>query len=113
MLKINIVKGKNYTTSLILKGFKVKDIFKLNNQDYYDQEEYERMITYETILTELGDLEYYEYLHEIENRTTKGENINEVLLSVVCRNQTMLSILGYHKRTLKYYITKDFFDLFK
>lgn len=78
-----------------------------------DDSEIERDITYNTIIEDLKDLGHNRYYSELQNRLDVGENINQILLSIINRNRLTKSIIGYHTRVIEHYINQDIMALFK
>jgi hypothetical protein len=105
------VKVRNYETALFYEKFsyKVTNNFKNNSLTFWD-ERIDRCITYNIIIDEMTELGYEDYKRELEYRLDEGENINEILMSIITRNKPTL---GYHKGTVQLYMDQDFMNLFK
>ena len=68
-----------------------------------DENEIERGITYDSILTDLKDLKYNHYITELERKLNNGENINQILISIITKNKDTKSTIGYHKNTIQHF----------
>lgn len=105
------MRGNNDNNSLIGK-YSTKDSLKKSTLTFWDENEIERDITYRKILEDLQDLSYNHYINEFEYRFNDGENINDILISIITRNIETKSTIGYHKETIQSYLNQDFMKLF-
>jgi hypothetical protein len=108
------VRGKNYETTLFNEEFsyKVPHDFKDNLLTFWD-EKIDRCIIYNQIMDEMDELEYEDYQHELSYRLGDGENINDILLSIITRTDEVISTLGYHRGSIQMFLDQDFMKMFK
>jgi hypothetical protein len=108
------VRVKNYDTTLFNDKFsyKVTNNFKNNSLTFWD-DRIERCITYNTIIDEMTELGYATYISELKYRLDDNESINEILMSIITRNNMLKSTLGYHRGVIQMYLDQDFMSLFK
>jgi len=106
------VRVNNDNNALIGRN-SIKDSLKNNTLTYWDENEIERGITYDSILTDLKDLKYNHYITELERKLNNGENINQILISIITKNKDTKSTIGYHKNTIQHYLNQDFIKLFE
>ena len=108
------MKVKNYDTTLLNNEFsyKVQDNFKNNSLTFWD-EIIDRGITYDIIYNEMTDLGYDTYKSELKYRLDDNEDINDIFLSIITRNEMVESTLGYHQGALQMYLDEDIMKLFK
>jgi len=90
-----------------------KDSLKISTLTFWDENEIERGITYDSILQDLTDLNYSHYISELDYRLNDGENINEVLISIITKNKDTKSTIGYHQNIIQHYLNQDFMKLFE
>jgi len=91
----------------------VKESLKINTLTYWDENEIERGIIYDKILKDLEDLNYTECIIELENKLNNGDNINDILISIITKNDDTKSTLGYHQNIIQHYLNQDFIKLFE
>jgi hypothetical protein len=108
------VRLNNYGNTLFNDEFsyKVTNNFKNNSLTFWD-DRIDRCITYNAIIDEMTELAYVTYISELKYRLDDNENINDILMSIVTRNKTLKSTLGYHRGVLQMYMDQDFMNLFK
>jgi hypothetical protein len=69
---------------------------------------FERWITYNEIISQLIDLDYMDFYYEMDNRIKHGECPNEVIKSIINKNNEIKSVMGYHLEVIQHYLDDDF-----
>ena len=106
---------RNNDTALKGTEFSTKATRNFNKSSltFWDDTEIERVITYNAIIEDLIDLEYFNYYQEVQDGFNSDKSMNELLMNIITRNSDTLSTLGYHKSTIQHYLDRDIMDLFK
>jgi len=107
------VRIKNYknTASELLTLDAVPKMQKAPSKIIHNDKYVERSITYEKVIDEIMELGYHTDM-TLEYRLLEGENINELLLSIINKNSETKSTVGYHTSTLKCYLDEDLLERF-
>ena len=105
---------KNYTLSTLNETFsgRIHEAFKSSTLTQQVDLDIDRLIIYNEIVTQIIDLGYNNYYNEIESRVTKGEDPNEVIKSILIRNDETKSTIGYHLNIIQHFIDVDFMKRF-
>jgi hypothetical protein len=109
------VRVRNNDTTLYGTEFsaKVTRNFNKSSLTFWDDTEIDRIVTYNSIIEDLIDLEYTAYYLDLQIRVNGDESINEIFMDIITRNSETMSTLGYHKSTIQHYLDQDIMNLFK
>ena len=104
---------RNYTIGTLETEFQRKNNYKNNSINLEAEITFERLLSYNTIIDELLELNYNNLVSEITYRISDNENPNEVFKSVITRSNDTKSYIGYHLNAIQHYIDMDFMKIFK
>jgi hypothetical protein len=101
-INYNLTALEEELTGILHHAFKSSSLTKHLNIDF------NRWITYNEIIGQLIDLDYMDFYDEMDGRIKKGENPNEVIKTILNRNDEIKSMMGYHLGVIQHYIDEDF-----
>ena len=107
-LKLNIKRGSSKYNILD----KAYSRFITNLLMNCDDNEIEKWNTYTTIIEDLITMGKNEYFEEIKYRITGNENMNNIILDIINKDQETKSFLKKHKSTIEYYLDIELISKF-
>lgn len=108
MVKCNNNNSKNVCKVL----FELEKLFFSTHNNYSEFEITERWTIYTDTFNQFQRLNKPEYLHEIHYRTLVGENINNILIDIINRDNDIYVFLYPFLNTLEEYLDFDTIKMF-
>lgn len=78
----------------------------------FDETKIDRLDVYNLIMSELTSSNSETIINEIKYRVTDGEDLNVIMLDVICSKNYSSEILWLLKNRIESYIDEDFFNRF-